>query len=69
MPEITLEMLVALGRLTAREREVVVDRVVLGQTLQRVADRHGYSRQTIHGLQRRGLAQLARELRALSYER
>jgi DNA-directed RNA polymerase specialized sigma subunit len=68
--EISLEMLVALGALDGRDREIVVDRVVLGQTLQRVADRHGgISRGRVQQLERRGLAVLAVELKRLAFER
>ena len=45
MVEISLEMMVALGRLAPRDREVVIDRVVVGQTLQAVGDRLGFSKE------------------------
>lgn len=69
MIEIGLEMLVALGRLRPRQREVVIDRVVVGMTLQAIADRDGVSRSAVHQLERAGLAKLKRELKALTYER
>jgi RNA polymerase sigma factor (sigma-70 family) len=67
--EISLEMMVALGALDGRDREIVVDRVVLGHTLQRVADRHGITRSRVQQLERRGLERLRVELKRLAFER
>jgi len=59
-----LETLVALGALTSRQREALVDRVVLGRSLEVVADDMGCTQRNVMYLMR-----TARESMALSLRR
>lgn len=67
--EITLHMLVALGRLEQRDREIVVNRVVTGESLQTVADRLDVSKERVRQLEQRAIARLREELVRVGYER
>lgn len=59
----TLETLVALGCLPARQREALIDRVVLERPAELVASDMGCSRQAVDGLVKNGLGYLALILR------
>lgn len=67
--EVSLEMLVALGRLMERDREVVIERIIRGQTLQSVGEMIGVSKQRVREIERRGLSTLAVELQKVGFER
>lgn len=67
-PEVSLEMLVALGRIPDRLREIVIDRVVVGMTLAAIAERENVSRTRVQQLERNGLRDLAIQLRRLGVD-
>lgn len=60
---ITLRMLVALSFLNARDSEIVIDHIVVGQTFQQIGDRQGVTRERIRTIEKRGLRQLEGLLR------
>lgn len=66
--EPSLELLVALGRLPERTREVVIERFFRGLTLQSVADMIGVTKERVRQIEQSGLRLLAVELRRLGYE-
>lgn len=69
MPEISLLFLCALERLDADDREVVVNRVVTGESLATVAARMDVTRSAIQQRERKALAKLRRHLTDLGFER
>ena len=58
----TLDILDALARLNDRDRQVVLDRVLLGEPFPRIAEDVGVSRQRVHQVYRRSMQQLERAL-------
>lgn len=69
MPEISLLFLIALGKLSEEEREIVVDRVVVGLSLATIAARYGVSNEAIRQRERKALQALSGHLIALGYVR
>lgn len=68
-PEVSVEMLVALSRVPEHDREILLDRVVVGLSLVAIAERDGISRERVRQIEMRGRERLAAELREAGYGR
>jgi DNA-directed RNA polymerase specialized sigma24 family protein len=59
MPPVTLELLIAFGRLTPLQREALVDHVLIGRTVGEIAESMGCTSQNVSNVLRRARAHLA----------